>query len=358
MTIAGIICEFNPFHDGHKYLIDSVRRDLSPGAVVCIMSGNFVQRGEPALWDKWSRAKAALEGGADLVLQMPVSVSLGAAASFAAGAVDIAAGVGCTHLCFGAEHPDLQMLEKIALLENMPETAEKSRELLQKYLDAGRGYAASYDAMVQDMLPETPEKLLSGGNNILGMEYMRRINEKGYSLQPYCVPIDETLGHAEDIRKEQNNDYVNTLYSLLRYKILTTPAEKMAEIPEIGEGLENRILSAVQKCGSLEELISAVSTKRYSRARVQRCLMQLLLDLRKTQIPAEPYAQVLAFRETGRQILRDSRIRLYSGISPRDAAENPSLASDVLADDIYSVLFGKELYGNSDYVCKPCKSKI
>lgn len=315
MTKAGIICEFNPFHEGHRYLIDSVRRELHPDAVICIMSGNFVQRGEPALWNKWERAKSALEGGADLVLGMPVCVSLSSAQYFAKGSVSIAKGVGCDTLAFGSECGDIEHIKELA-----------------------------YNGI--DGIEE--------GNNILGAEYLRNLDN---SIVPWTIKIDRSFGEASKIRENVSKDYVNTLYSLLKYKIISTDVDRLALAPEVSEGLENRIKKAVAEADDLQSLIMGIKSKRYNYTRISRCLMQILLGIERSE-PSEPYAHVLAFSDTGRSVIKDSAIKLYPGISPSDTEMNEDLKADVLADDIYSVIMGKDVYSNSDYVCKPYKSSI
>lgn len=315
MKIAGIICEFNPFHEGHKYLIDSVRQDLDPDAVVCVMSGNYVQRGMPAFWNKWERAKAAIIGGADLVLQMPVCVSLSSAAYFAAGAVDIIKGVNCNYLCFGSECGDLNMI----------------KHLSENGIDG-------------------PEE----GNNILGAEYLRQLDD---DIIPWTIKINTALGHAEDIRNKQNNNYVNKAFELLRYKIIQSEAEDLALCPEVSEGLENRIKKAVSASESMDSLIKSIKSKRYTYTRISRCMMQILLDIHSST-PAVPYAHVLAFNETGQKIIKNSNIKLYSNIDPEDCRMSRDLKTDVEADDIYSVITSNSIYYGSDYVCKPWRCNI
>ena len=321
MKTAAIICEFNPFHEGHKYLIDSVRRDLDPGAVVCIMSGNYVQRGRPALWNKWERVEAALKGGADLVLQMPVCVSLSSAKYFAKGAVDIAKAMSCSWLCFGAESGDLERLRKLA--------------------DEG--------------IEEIEE-----GNTILACEYLRNLDG---SIIPYTVALREDLGHASDIRKDSVISFEDEMFKLISYKVISSDPEDLSKAPEVSEGLENKVISELPGCSSLEELIQSIKSKRYTYTRISRMLMQIMLGI-DTSVPESVYAHVLGFNETGRKVLseiarrEDKSIRLYSDVSPKDACENKDLATDVRADDIYSVLNGSKLYSSPDYVCKPVISDI
>ena len=321
MKTAGIICEFNPFHDGHKYLIHNVRRDLSPDAVVCIMSGNYVQRGEPAFRDKRERADAAIKGGADLVLQMPTFVSLSSAKYFAKGSVDIAKALGIDHLCFGSESGDILHLLDLA----------------------------------QNGISEIEE-----GNNILACEYLRNLDD---SIRPYTLRIDRSLGSASDIRKNYVNNFDEVLFDLIRYKIITSDAEELAKAPEVSEGLENKLLSELPCAADLDSFKLSVKSKRYTYTRISRMLIQVLLGI-KSSVPSSLYAHLLAFNEKGQELLSEykhsgsGRLKIYTNITPEDCKNDPDLALDVRADDIYSIICGRALYDYSDYVCKPVKTKI
>ena len=319
MRIAGIICEFNPFHEGHKYLIDNVRRELDPDAVVCIMSGNFVQRGQPALWNKWERAEAAVKGGADLVIQMPVCVSVSSAEYFAKGAVNIAAALNVSSLCFGSESGDIDYLKRLAS-EGINEIEE--------------------------------------GNNILACEYIRAMPA---DMHPYTVKINKKLGHAKDIRNNYVNNIEIELFKLAQYKIVTSSTKELAESPEVSEGLENRMKTAVREAECFDDLILKIKSKRYNYTRISRAVLQTVLGI-KSNVPCSLYAHVLAFNEIGQKLLslyRDNEeITLYSNISPEDTDRNIDLETDVRSDDIYAILSGRSIYVNSDYVCKPVKTNI
>ena len=320
MKTAGIICEFNPFHEGHRFLIDNVRQGLNPDAVVCIMSGNFVQRGQPALWDKYERAEAAIKGGADIVLQMPICVSLSSAKYFAKGSIEIVKSLGLDYLCFGSECGDLNVLNKLA----------------------------------SDGIEEIEE-----GNNILAAEYLRNLED---DIIPYTVKINDELGHASDIRNSYGKSFDSEVFKLLKYKITVSDTETLRKAPEVSEGIENRIKSVLPKAEDLNDLILKIKSKRYNYARISRMLMQILLDIENSE-PKSPYAALLAFNDVGRSFLSqymhsDNPIPIYSNITPDDVKINPDLKTDVKADDIYSIISDRSIYKFSDYVCKPVKTKI
>ena len=319
MKTAGIICEFNPFHEGHKFLIDNVRQGLNPDAVVCIMSGNFVQRGMPALWDKRERAKAAIKGGADLVIQMPVCVSLSSAEYFAKGAVDIAKAMDIDYLCFGSESGDIVYLTDLA----------------------------------NNGINE-----IEYGNNILACEYIRNLDGK---IKPYTLKINDDLGHASDIRKDSVISFDNELFKLVQYAILSSDTEILKRAPEVSEGLENRIVSVITDAEDLNDLILKIKSKRYTYTRISRILMQILLGIEKS-VPDSIYAHILAFNGVGQELLsgikKSKNITLYSNISREDTEKRNDLALDVKSDDIYSIITGRSIYEFSDYVCKPYKCNV
>ncbi len=200
MKIIGIIAEFNPFHNGHKYLIDRCKKDLGADRVVIVMSGNYVQRGAPAITDKFSRAASAIRLGADLVLEMPVYYSLGSAEFFAMGGVTILNSLGCVdHLCFGSEFPDPGKLMHIAdIVCDEPATYKKA---LGDALKSGESFPAARAMALSAQLRDDPGftdldeymKMFSSPNCILAIEYLRALKRTGSSMAPYMI---QRVGHA------------------------------------------------------------------------------------------------------------------------------------------------------------------
>ena len=188
MSVAGIIAEFDPFHNGHQYLIDTVRRELSPRAVVCVMSGNFTQRGEPAILDKFTRAQLAVKGGADLVVELPVCCAVNAAREFAFGGVRTLHLLGfVTHLAFGSETGDVNLLERaaeLALKEN-----DAFRKALKGQMEAGRPYGTAYTRALKAVLgPEIADfPDFPASNDILALEYIKQLKQGISDMQPYAV---------------------------------------------------------------------------------------------------------------------------------------------------------------------------
>ena len=334
MNICGIVCEYNPFHNGHRFLIDECRRILGADtAVVCAMSGDFVQRGEAAAFLKHDRARAAVAGGADLVLELPLPWCLSPAETFARGAVGLLGAAGLvTHLCFGSECGDLSLLR---------ETAEK---LFDPELDAmirarmadRTPYAAARQAAVETLLGK-PTPVLARPNDILAVEYLKALRKQGLFLAPLTVArrgaghdsgkaddlpsasfLREKLRAGEDIRPwlpaavwealEQGEGLVDraAVETALLSRLRFLPEEALAAAPDVSEGLERRIFRAARTEPALEAAVAAASGKRYPAARVRRICLAAALGVRAGDsdgIP--PYLRVLAANARGAALLRE-----------------------------------------------------
>ena len=392
MRCVGIICEFNPLHKGHKYLMDSVREKYSPDAVVCVMSGNYVQRGEPAVYDKFTRAKAAVLEGADLVIELPLVYAVNSAAEFAKGGIRILRGLGCIDaIAFGSESGDTEALLKAA--ELLAEEPEAFKSEIKKHMDAGESYPSAYEKAAAAL--GLDPSLFKSSNDTLALEYLKQLRLTGWSPEVLAVKRTEAP-HASDIRKSILDDgvYNNQItvnipegaldayrdssffdrkaqdkyFNLVRMNLIQKSPEEISETLEISEGLENRLKAAVSRASSADELILAAKTKRYTYARISRCLLQMCLGLTKAQYRLADskdvaYARVLAFNEKGTQVLRaaaeSSQIPVITNINKN--VEEGSLVSDfidsdVKATDIYNALTGRALYANSDRVVKPFKA--
>ncbi len=287
MTVVGIIAEYNPFHAGHALHIRETRRRLGDCAVVAVMSGNFVQRGECAVFDKWTRARTALEGGADLVLELPTVWAASSAERFAQGAVDLleAAGV-VTHLSFGSECGDVDRLQRVAACLDGP----RYPDALRRFLDAGLPFAACRQAAVGELLRPELADLLSGPNNNLGIEYIRALNAVKSEIQPVTVPragaAHDGGGHpaypsASFLRERLlAGDLPAENPACLGYgergalAVLRTMGEEdFAALPDCGEGLSHRIYQAVRRGRTLEEIYDLAKTKRYAHSRIRRAVL-------------------------------------------------------------------------------------
>ncbi|MDQ0221640.1 nucleotidyltransferase [Streptococcus moroccensis] len=309
MTITGIIAEFNPFHHGHKHLLAQ-----TDGLKIVAMSGNFVQRGEPAIIDKWTRAQMALAHGADLVVELPFLVSVQAADYFANGAVAILERLGIDTLSFGTE----EMLDYQQLADVYGEKAEQMSQFLLTLPDS-----LSYPQKTQRMWEEFTGIAFSGEtpNHILGLAYAKACAGEEIRLQP--IPRIGAGFHSEEkvaiasataIRKHAADEAFlqsampdaelflsespvswDNYFDLLRYQILTNL--DLTTIYQVNEELAVRIRSAIAKSNTVDELVDMVATKRYTKARVRRVLTYILVNARETSLPEGIH--VLGFTERG-----------------------------------------------------------
>ena len=332
MKTVGIICEYNPLHLGHQKQIDLIRRLYGEEtAIVCLMSGNFVQRGFPAMIDKSTRAEAAVRCGADLVLELPVEYALSSAEGFAAGGVSIL-GKFCDGLCFGAETADAQQLQKTAaalLSEEFP-------PLLREELEKGMSFPAARQAALSRM--GLDGSVLETPNNILAVEYCKAILSQNSPMQP--LPIhrggsyhdelpDSENPSATAVRKMmlQQGDFkslvpasVSDLFSAaslhtveageraILSKLRTMEDHEFEALPYGSEGLWRKFMHACREKATLEEIITATKSKRYTRTRIDRMVMCAFLGLTETDLatPA-PYTRVLALNDRGRTVLKAAR---------------------------------------------------
>lgn len=345
MTITGIIAEFNPFHKGHKYLLDQAE-----GTKIVAMSGNFMQRGEPAIVDKWIRAQMALEHGADLVVELPFLVSVQAADFFAQGAVDILARLGIDTLAFGTE----QVLDygKIAALYH-----EKSAEM-QAFVDKLPD-SISYPQKTQAMWTEFAGMDFSGNtpNHVLALAYTKAAADKNIQLQAiqrqgagfHSVDKDVDYASATALRAHADDPAFiekftpahdlftaaekvswTDFFPLLRYQILSHP--DLTQIYQVNQEMAVRIVEAIKTSKSVEELVEAVATKRYTKARVRRLLTYILVQAQECSLPQAVH--ILGFTDQGRQHLKTlkGQVDLVSriGREPWDALTQK-------ADQIYQL---------------------
>lgn len=331
MKTAGIICEYNPFHLGHqrqfRLLKERLRQDC---AIVCIMSGNYVQRGMPAMWDRTTRAKAALSCGADLVLEMPITGVLQSAEGFASTGVDILSGLGCVdHLCFGVESGDGDTF--LSLAKQMD--TEDFHRALRLGLDSGLPYAAARQQALND-----ENGILDTPNNILALEYCRAILRSESDLKPLAIIRNGSYHDVRPHREEPSATAVRSLFPSGNWRDFV-PHE--ATIPDNGpwydlrfgeravlarlramedqqwescahgsEGLWRKAMKAAQSQPNLENVISAIKSKRYPRTRIQRLLLCAYLGITAEDLKRPvPYVRILAASETGRSLLRQAKNR-------------------------------------------------
>ncbi len=365
MRVLGIITEYNPFHNGHKYHIEQSKAITGCDAVVCVMSGNFIQRGEPALINKFARANIALQSGVDLVIELPLPFAMSSAESFGFGAVKILDSIGIVDcISFGSEHGDIDSLKFIAnILANEPDNYKTE---LKKQLQSGLSFPVCRQIAIEKYIESNPIKhsetnlssILETSNNILGIEYLKALYRLKSSIKPYtiervanqynspvftgdissatairnsifsinnnlspslCCSTVQAIPDAAKIILEKEfkdgrgpnniNTYENILLAFLRY----TSIKNLGELPGISEGLEYRIKKAAEISGNIYELLSNICTKRYTQTRIQRILFSLLAGITKNdmdlfqQYGGPQYARVLGFNKIGRELLSKTK---------------------------------------------------
>lgn len=358
MKVLGIIAEYNPFHNGHLYHINSSKAIYQADAAVCVMSGNFIQRGEPAVADKWARAEMALSSGIDLVLELPVVYAMSSAEFFAYGAVKILDSLGVVdYISFGSEAGSMELLDAAASV--LFEEPEEYRELLKAALSRGISFpAARQEALEAYLSASGAAEVLSSSNNILAVEYLKAIKKLSSRMQPVTIQrkqapynseeLTGAISSATSIRKLLDSSDIiknKALFSNTKALLSITMPEASAKIlmreieagrapvfpssfdtillsalrrmapedirnlPYVSEGLENRITEAAAASGSVNELIDRICTKRFTRTRIQRILFSALAGIASNDIEAFQenggpcYIRVLGFNDNGRRLL-------------------------------------------------------
>ena len=321
MTITGIIAEFNPFHNGHKYLLDQAE-----GLKIVAMSGNFMQRGEPAIVDKWTRTHMALENGADLVVELPFLVSVQAADFFGQGAVDILAQLGIDSLVFGTE----EVLDYQKIADLYTEQGAEMENFVENLPDS-----LSYPQKTQAMWQEFAGLDFSGNtpNHVLALAYAKAVAGRNINLHPiqrqgagyHSVDKDVDFASATALRQHQKDQHFlerfmpsvalfeqankvswDNYFPLLRYQILSNP--DLTTIYQVNQEMAVRIKDAIKTVQSVEDLVEAVATKRYTQARVRRLLTYILVQARESDLPEGIH--VLGFTENGRQHLKSLKVQV------------------------------------------------
>ena len=329
--VTGVICEYNPFHNGHKKQLDIIRKDDPDGTIVCIMSGNYVQRGAPAIVDKSHRAKAAILSGADLVLELPITTVLSSAEGFAAGGVSALSGF-CDRLCFGAESADISLLNKTATYL----LSDEYRDALRLQLDKGKSFpAARQDALAGIGIDAD---FIHKPNNILAVEYCKAILSQRSRMTPFPIirngdyhstDADVNNPSATFLRQQMlkcaawdqfiptgaascfigaNQHYLQNGERAILYKLRTMSDEDFEALPYGSEGLWRKLMHASRSCATLEDVITNTKSKRYTRSRLDRMIMCAYLGITKAQLEQDaPYVRVLAFNQRGRETLKIAR---------------------------------------------------
>lgn len=402
MNILGLVVEYNPFHNGHLYHLLKSKEITKATHTVAIMSGNFLQRGEPALFDKYTRARAAVENGVDLVIELPTLFACQSAEIFSHGAIATLNSLNCINsICFGSEVGNIDILYTISkILVNEPNEFKIS---LKKYLNDGMLFPTARSNALFDYINEnnlvdiSKDELLSilnSSNNILGIEYIKSLLKLKSNIKPYTITrinseynsesIDSSICSATAIRKTLKNtddiSFASKVVPLPTYNILKTNIEKsfnpifdemffdilssiilrdsneLDKYFDVNEGIENKIYQSIFTSSNLEELHSLVKSKRYTLTKIKRTLNNVLLGITKDDMALVkdmnyiPYIRVLAFNDKGREILKaiknNSEINIINKFSKisfamDDAKFKTLIDYDIKASNMYNMIYYK-----------------
>ena len=399
MKVCGIVAEYNPLHNGHLYHLQEAKRISGADYIIVVMGGNFMQRGTPAIMDKFERTRAALSCGADLVLELPSYYATGSAEYFATGAVSLLTKLGVVDtLCFGSECGDVEILKQIAHI--IVEETESYQSCLQSYLRSGNTYPAARLAAILKVCPEISSSItiLNSPNNILGIEYIKSIIRQESSLVPITmkrcgsdyhdnrlginqssssalrealwsgVPLSELQDQMPEAAYQILDDYLqnnqllhlNDFSEIMYYKLLSEHHKGFEDYIDVSPALSDRICNNLYKFDGYEAFCDLLKTKEVTYTRISRCLYHIMLNMRKDELDLymnelgiTPYARVLGFRKDATPIFSEidkkTQIPLVTKLAD---------AHNILSEQAYEMLL-KEITINDIYSSiRASKAKI
>ncbi|MCT4594883.1 MAG: nucleotidyltransferase [Anaeromicrobium sp.] len=405
MNVVGIVAEYNPFHNGHKYhLIESLKNTKATHSIV-VMSGNFLQRGEPAILDKWTRAQMAIDEGVDLVIELPFAYACNSAEYFAFGAVSLLNNMNIVdYVSFGSELGNIDDLTKISKVLN--EEPSEYTDDLKKFLKEGISYPAAREkALFKYFNHGNLSHIIGSPNNILGIEYIKSLLKLGSPIKPSTVkrykahyhskelygnissatairkvlfhnPLDKTLESVmpsesykilqESLIKYNKPVFYNDFSQMIIQTLRKSSPEYLKSLVDVGEGLENRLKSSATKAIHIDSLLDNIKTKRYALTRIQRILIHSLMGYTKDTLnhfrdTGPLYARVLGFSPKGTELLKvmkeRSLVPILTNINRQsvDSKALSMLSLDILATDLYTLSITNEnlRHGGYDYYNKP-----
>ena len=403
--ILGIIAEYNPFHNGHLYHLLKSKEETKADGIIAVIGGNFTQRGEVSIVDKWTKAEMALANGADLVIELPTLYAISSAENFADGAIKILNSLKIVdYISFGTETEDMNKLNIIAnALYNEP---KEYKELLDKSLKMGKSFPkAREEAIVGYLNNKSYSSILSSPNNILGIEYLKSIKKHKSKIKPICIKRKDT-GH---LNLEYNGEIANATYirelvkrnrmkdvkkfmtpssytifvdelkkghfvadisqfeNIMIYNLRNMTTDQIANLPDVSEGLENLIKKAANSCNTIDEFINIVSTKRYTQTRIMRILLYSLLNITKKDMAISkkynPYIRVLGCNEKGKEMISqiskaNQRAKIVTSVKKFADDNNINknlklmMSKDIEATNVYTLAYARDSWSNLDFTKK------
>ena len=388
MHVTGLITEYNPFHNGHLYHIQKTREITGADYIIVVMSGNFVQRGAPAMIDKYTRTEMALKGGADLVIELPAAFAASSAENFAAAGIALLNGLGIVDsICFGSECGDVKLLKLIAklLAKEPPALSDSIKAFLKEGLSYPEARANGILSYLGNKNSEKMTEILKSPNNILGIEYIKAIIKSQSSIRPYTIKRQGTGYHDVALTLEQNissatairlalekkdgidriqayvPDFVftelksspyitsNDFSSLLSYCLLSSSEDNLVHYSEVSKELASRIYKNRLQLDQFDEFTEHLKTKQYTYTRISRSLFHILLNIKKTDIENYKnnnymnYARILGFRYRSKELLTALKKQSLLPMVTKIADVNyPLLNHEIFASHLYnSVVFHK-----------------
>ena len=402
--VLGIIAEYNPFHNGHALHIAKSKEETGAEYTICIMSGNFVQRGNTSIVNKWIKTEMALKNGIDLVIELPTIYAISSAENFAEGAIKILNSLKIVDtVSFGSEEADIDILNRLAtILYNEP---RKYTELLNAELKKGLSFPKARENAVLLYLNDSKYfNILNQPNNTLAIEYLKALKKYKSHIRPITIKrekafynsnciVDEYAsatairnmvinGQFDDIRKVmprnsydllldeiQNKRFVSDITKFekeILYTLRRLSTFDLKKFPEINEGLENAIKNAANSCNTLSKLINMIKSKRYTQTRIQRILLYILLNITKKDMIVSrktvPYARILGYTSKGKELISkiyqaNPKVTLITSVKKFiDSSNNKTykymLNKDILATNIYTLVYQNNSIANMDYTQK------
>lgn len=402
--ILGIVSEYNPFHNGHLYHLNQSKRLTNSSFTVAVMSGNFTQRGDTALVDKWTRTEMALKAGVDLVIELPTLYAISSAENFADGAVKILNSLGVVdYISFGSEIGEISPLNEVASI--LYKEPKEFSNLISRQLKSGLSYPKARELAISMYFGSSKKytEVLENPNNILGIEYLKALKKHKSTIEPITIKRDYSdyngktvkngIASATAIRtmlaQNKNIHYVVPFetYELMEQKIekkeivrdlsvfereiiytlRKMTVQEIASLPDVSEGLEFRIKEAANISSTLEMLLYNIKTKRYAETRIRRILLYALLGIKDRDISMSkritPYIRVLGFNKHGKRIIsaiaaNNPRIKIIVSLkkfmeSNIDPLQKSLISKDILATNIYTLGYGSKTgIANLDYTHK------
>jgi predicted nucleotidyltransferase len=381
LKATGIVVEHNPFHNGHFYHIKESRNKTAADIIIAVMSGNFLQRGEPSLVDKWTRSEMALKAGVDLVIELPYVFATAQASDFARGSIALLEALGCDAFCFGSEEGTIEpFTNTYEVITSQQQTYQK---LIKQYMKLGYSYPKALNQAYAEITNDNNLQLvdLSKPNNILGYHYVEAANQINAGMKPFTIQriianyhdeVDESqsIASATGIRKaifeEGSIDALTNFmpqtsldlllkwkesvgvfgswpqfWPLLRFTIIRSSLNELASYAEVTEGIENLIYEAAIKSETFEEFMTHVKSKRYTWTRIQRMLTHIYTGFTWDALKSHPnptYLRVLGMTHEGQKYLNQKKKSLSLPLVSRAAATKDSLLDlDIRATDLYQL---------------------